>query len=102
MFTNRNESARMVAAAGFILKQENTNAIDRMAVALAARKRWEKAKRSDPSCADITLNPSPGPPGMNMLFQGNSTQATPSAVNPSAATRAAENVIPETHFTSSS
>ena len=33
---NKNERARIVAAAGFILKQENMNAMPRITVALVA------------------------------------------------------------------
>src|ERR1039458_7384430 len=51
MLTNRNESARIVAAAGFMLKHENMNATDTITLAFTARNRWQKTNRTPPSWA---------------------------------------------------
>ncbi len=56
MFMNRNESARIVAAAGFMLKHENMNATDSIVTAFTTMNRCEKAYSASPSPGGKRLN----------------------------------------------
>src|SRR5258708_3552785 len=94
---NRKESDRMVAAAGFMLKQENMKASPRMMLALKARNACDSTKSLKPCEALRTLNTIPGqetkrPP------QGNQMRAKQSAEAPSTTTRTAEKTTPASHF----
>ena len=96
--TKRNESARMVAAAGFMLKQENMNATETITLAFTARNKCEKTNRSSPSPAGNTLNASPGA-NANIPFHENNTRANPNAVKPRASASTTEKIIPALHLT---
>src|SRR5208282_662659 len=93
----------MVAAAGFMLKQENIAATDNMATAFMAMKTWENAYSFSPSPAGkrqkvwYTWSEK-----TNMPDHGKSRRANPRAMAPRASTRTAEKTVPATHFTNSS
>ena len=59
-FRNRKDKDKMVAAAGFMLKQENMKAKPRITLALIVRNRCEKRYSLKPSDAPRTLKTVPG------------------------------------------
>src|SRR3954464_513716 len=99
--TKSSESERIVAAAGFILKQENIKAIPRTTLALIASDRCDKAKNLKPSDAGSTLNGKIGGNETNMLLHGNQQRAKHSAIPPRTTTNTTEKIRPDTHLASS-
>src|ERR1035438_4820680 len=84
-----------------MLKHENMNATDSMALAFTARKRCEKANRASPSPPGKMLNAWPGEK-TNIPFHGNQRLAKPRDIMPRASTKKTAKKIPALHFTSNS
>src|ERR1035437_8651140 len=97
---NSNDSARIVAAAGFMLKHENMNAMPSTTLALSVMNTWDRRYSLKPWSALSTLNTAPGTK-TNMPFHGNHILAKPSAVPPSTSTSAAEKIPPAIHLANS-
>src|SRR6267378_614898 len=93
-----NESARMVAAAGFILKQENMKARLTTVHAFSAMKACEHAYKPKPVCGSTRLKISNGGQTTAMLRHGNHSRANPTAVMPNVSTSAIEKMTPAIHF----
>src|ERR1700759_4483079 len=93
----------MVAAAGFMLNEENMKAMDNMVTAFINMKRCESAYNCRPSAEEKRLNtgePSNWPM-TNMPPQGKSRRAESRAVSPNASVSTAAKIIPPIHFTKS-
>src|SRR5207248_8067519 len=98
MLMKKTEMARMVAAAGFTLKQENMKARLMRVTASKVMKKWTTAKRchaAEPSKVLMTWSSGKA---TNRPPEGKNTIATSALNTPSDNTRTREKTAPASHF----